>query len=541
MPAATGDTAPLVERPGDFARVEENPMEEPQAEPQAFFGERYEFLDPAESGLLQVRDTQPWRRCWACGSTSNEAGEAFCMNCGASLEARTYQAYLGSNDDLRGPLLIESISDVQARAVLPDLADYVTRDGQVLAVLHESGRGAVQLPLDELAALKVGKQLATLLATLHQQNLGLGSLSPEQLEVTVAGEPKLRDAPGLQRIASAEAHPNVVRDDLRELAALLEALTATPRTTQRLSEEEGEALASEGDLTAILREVRTGSLASAADLATRLDALLSERTRPLPLRQIVGAATDTGMVRDHNEDSYLSLQLSLDNNATPLQWGAYFVSDGMGGHAAGEVASGLAVRGAADVLLNDYFVRNLDSMAPYDDAAAREVLRQAGLQANQYVLREAQSRGNDMGATITFALVVGDRLTVANVGDSRTYLFRDGKLQRISRDHSLVMRLVELGQISDEDIYTHPQRSAVMRSLGDKAEVEVDVFSERIKPGDILFLCSDGQWEMTRDAEMERIIAKEGTPDALCRELVAQANQRGGEDNITVVLVRFEA
>jgi protein phosphatase len=540
MPAATGDTAPLIERPSVFARVEENLMEEPQATPQPLFGGRYEVPESAVPGPLSVRDNQPWRHCWACGSTSNEEGEAFCINCGASLEARVYQAYLGNADQLSGPLLIASVSDPNARAVLPELVDFIEQDGQALAVLHDRGRGTVQLPLDEIAALKVGRQLAMVLATLHQQSLALGKVSASVLEVTAAGEPRLHDVPALQRITSAEAHLEAVRDDLRALAVLLEELTATPRTTQRLSEAEGELLAGEDDLSATLRELRTGTIVSADDLATRLDTLLAERTRPLPLRQIVGAATDTGVVRDYNEDSYLYLQLSLHNNATPVQWGAYFVSDGMGGHAAGEVASGLAIRGAADLLLHEYFVKNLDSMAPYDDATVRDTLRRAGLQANQYILREAQQRGNDMGATITFALVVGDRLTVANVGDSRSYLFRDGKLQRISRDHSLVMRLVELGQISEEDIYTHPQRSAVMRSLGDKAEVEVDVFSERLKSGDMLFLCSDGQWEMTRDAEMERIIAADADPHTLCRELVAQANQRGGEDNITVVLVRFE-
>jgi protein phosphatase len=103
------------------------------------------------------------------------------------------------------------------------------------------------------------------------------------------------------------------------------------------------------------------------------------------------------------------------------------------------------------------------------------------------------------------------------------------------------MRLVELGQITDDEVYTHPQRNAVLRSLGDKPEIEVDLFSERLRPGDALFLCSDGQWEMTRDPQMTEIIAKHDDPQAACEALITAGNANGGEDNITSVLVRFDS
>jgi protein phosphatase len=146
-----------------------------------------------------------------------------------------------------------------------------------------------------------------------------------------------------------------------------------------------------------------------------------------------------------------------------------------------------------------------------------------------------------MGTTLTMALTAGDRAIVGNIGDSRTYLYRDGALQRISKDHSLVQRLVDLGQIGPDDVYTHPQRNAVLRSLGDRAELQVDVFSVRVKPGDALLLCSDGQWEMTRDPEMAAIIAANSDPQAACDALIAAANKAGGDDNITSILVKFEA
>ncbi len=513
-------------------------MDQSQPPVPTLFGGRYELLSTGDQGQVEVLDHEPWRRCWACGSTANEAGEAFCSDCGAALEQRRYSGVLLPAATPSGPALVSLVQDGAARAVLPAIWDQVEADGRILVLLQDSGRGPVALPLDETAALRVGLDLARLLVALHSQGLVLGAVQPTNLEVTAAGEPRLRQVPGMRQLTDEERGA-AISADLRDLAALIEALTDTPRTTQRLEEDAALAAANEPNLTTILRQVRTETIEKADDLAERLEALLLERTRPLALRQRVGALSDTGIVRDHNEDSLFTLNLSMDNTSIVRSWGLYIVADGMGGHAAGEVASGLALRGAAELILSEYLPPNLNIEANYDEQQVRELVRRAALQANEYVIREAHARGNDMGSTLTMALVIGDRAIVANVGDSRTYLYREGKLRRISRDHSLVMRLVELGQIDDEDIYSHPQRNAVLRSLGDKSDVEVDLFSERLHPGDALLLCSDGQWEMTRDPEMERLISKYDDPQQVCQELIKAANQAGGEDNITAVLVRF--
>jgi PPM family protein phosphatase len=537
--AALADVPPTQPLRGDTPGGEqENSMEPETTETPTLFAGRYALSANDGSGRVTATDQQPWRRCWACSSTANVEGEAFCTNCGAALERRSYRAALVPTNDLSGPALIGQVVDDAVRDRLPTLWDQVTEGEQTLVLIADSGRGPVSLPLSETAALRVGVDLSQLLVKLHEQGLALGKVSPADLELNVAGHPQLRDVPGLHTIP-ADERETAVASDLLALAGLLEALTDTPRTTQRFSEDEP--LPSEPGLSVVLRDVRTGTITTPQALVEKLDVLLAERTRPLPLRHIVGAATDVGIVREHNEDSYLVLNLNMDNNSQPRVLGCYIVSDGMGGHAAGEVASGLAIRGAADVILSEYFARSLSLDEPYAEEYAKDVTRRAALQANEYVVREGRARGNDMGATLTMALVVGDRVTVANIGDSRTYLYRDGKLSRISKDHSLVMRLVELGQIRDEDIYTHPQRNAVLRSLGDKENVEVDIFSERVKPGDGLLLLSDGQWEMTRDAEMERMLARDEDPTAICKALVQAANQAGGEDNITAVFVRFAA
>ncbi|NNJ09584.1 SpoIIE family protein phosphatase [Chloroflexales bacterium ZM16-3] len=536
------DTAPLLPReaPARSPSAQEEVMEDQNPEAPRLFAGRYQLPAAAAPGPMIVLDTSPWRRCWACGSTSNEEGESFCIDCGAALEQRSYPAYLAEGEGESGPALAATLSDSSAQDLLPEVIDEAEEDGQILTVLNDSGRSSIKTPIDEMLALGVGAALAQLLVALHAEGLALGRLTPANLESLAAGKTRLRDVPGMRRIGEDEQE-KAVRSDLADLAELLEQLTSTPRTTQRLSEDEAAVAASgEADsLPTVLREVRTGEISTADDLADRLQAIVDERTRPLALRQIVGAYTDTGIVRDHNEDSYLTLSLGLDNNSERQGWGIYIVSDGMGGHAAGELASGLAIRGAAELLISGYLAGAVAPDATYDEEAARTLVRQAVLQGNEAIIAEGRAQGNDMGATMTMALVSGDRAIVGNVGDSRTYLYREGKLRRISKDHSLVMRLVELGQIADEDIYTHPQRNAVLRSLGDKSSVEVDVFSERLRPGDSLLLCSDGQWEMTRDAEMERILAREADPQTISEALVAAANQAGGEDNISVVLVRF--
>jgi protein phosphatase len=522
--------------------MEQTPSTEP-----LLFGGRYKLIAEHGNGRVEVQDHQPWRRCWSCGATDNVAGEGFCTNCGASLDKRTYRGTLLPAGETGSLALVATISDEAATQVLPTVWDVVEEGGQQLVLLRPEQHAPVEPPLDELMAMRVGIGLARMLVALHQNRMVVGTLAPEYLSVAVDGHPRLLDVPRLRRTSEQE-HASAVRNDLQELAGLLEALSSTPRTTQRLRDSQRTAIEGEGAsatppelLSTVLSQLRTGTIPDAQSLADRMEALVRERTQPIPLRHIVGSSSDTGVVRDHNEDSLFTLGLNLNNTSAYHTHGLYIVADGMGGHAAGEVASGLAVRSAAEALLGSALTLLLDPTAEYDEQWFENVTDHAVRQSHEAVRRDGTMRGNDMGTTLTLALVVGDRVIVANVGDSRTYLYRDGALRRISQDHSLVMRLVELGQLAEEDIYSHPQRNAVLRSLGDQSDIDVDLFSERLQPGDALLLCSDGQWEMTRDATMEQLIATHADPQRACEALVAAANEAGGEDNISVVLVRFEA
>jgi protein phosphatase len=170
-----------------------------------------------------------------------------------------------------------------------------------------------------------------------------------------------------------------------------------------------------------------------------------------------------------------------------------------------------------------------------------ERLRQAIEQASQAIVdygdKHREAKG--LGSTVTAALVIGEQAFIANVGDSRTYLLRNGRLGRVTTDHSLVERLVEAGQIDRAEVYDHPNRNLVYRSLGaGRSEVDVDIFTEKLQDGDVLMLCSDGLWEMVKDAQMESIITEVKDLVETCDLLIERANENGGEDNITVVLLR---
>src|SRR5205807_6641082 len=162
--------------------------------------------------------------------------------------------------------------------------------------------------------------------------------------------------------------------------------------------------------------------------------------------------------------------------------------------------------------------------------------------ANKAILRygEQKSSARGLGTTVTAALIHDSQAYVANVGDSRTYLLRNGQLTPITKDHSLVARLVEAKQIEPEDVYTHPQRNLIYRSLGaGHKTVDPDVFHEHLQPGDILLLCSDGLWEMVHDSDLARVLREQHEPQKACDILIDLANANGGEDNITAVIVHM--
>lgn len=239
------------------------------------------------------------------------------------------------------------------------------------------------------------------------------------------------------------------------------------------------------------------------------------------MRQVVATGrSDVGSVRDSNEDALL------------VRDSVYAVADGMGGHLAGEVASATALEP----------IEELDGRIFQDNAAAVTALSDAVVAANERVsqlaIENPDYRG--MGTTLTAALVEGRRLHVAHVGDSRAYLLRDGHFSQLTDDHTLVQHLVDEGQITREEAARHPQRSVITRAIGVSEDVEVDSMSLELQPGDQVLLCSDGLSGVVEDDDIARTLLEVDGTDDTVDALIDLANDAGGPDNITVLLLRYE-
>lgn len=269
------------------------------------------------------------------------------------------------------------------------------------------------------------------------------------------------------------------------------------------------------------------------------------------------ALTDPGRERQVNEDRVWAQVFEASEGEAV---GLFIVCDGIGGHLGGECASHWAVETVKHELQNFLYPpdpretvhlsrEELESWTHTGQTTRlsqirklEERVQEAIGKANRVVYEFAQQKPEqaaDAGTTISMALVIGSRIIVANVGDSRTYLLHGDRMRQITKDHSLVASLVASKQIKPEEIFNHPQRNLIFRSLGNKKEVQVDTFIESLKEGDYLLLCSDGLWEMVQDEKtMMRIIKKTETLEEAGRQLVEAANTAGGEDNIGLVIVK---
>ena len=268
------------------------------------------------------------------------------------------------------------------------------------------------------------------------------------------------------------------------------------------------------------------------------------------------AQTDVGRVRQGNEDNFLVLDLATSRSWTgsdaeaeppaPLRafelnkpGAVLVVSDGMGGALAGDVASRMAVETVREMLVGDE--QTGGGGACEGDITLVECLRNAAGYANYAIHRKSieDPRCSGMGATLTAVAVTDHALDFVQVGDSRGYLIRGGEIKLATKDQSLVQQLVDVGQISEEDAETHMFRNVILQALGAQSELSPVMSRVPLRRGDLVLLCSDGLSGKLRAEEIRDLVAAGGELNALCTELIAEANRRGGEDNITVVVARF--
>ncbi len=255
-----------------------------------------------------------------------------------------------------------------------------------------------------------------------------------------------------------------------------------------------------------------------------------------PRQLTAGCAQSVGLQRSHNEDALFALTTLVSSDQQYIPFGLYMVADGMGGHDFGEVASAAAVRVVAEAVTRQVFqsLFSPDHAAP--GSSLQEILGNSVSEANQAVLRLAPGGGT----TLTAVMILGDQMIIAHVGDSRLYqVFPDGSITPLTRDHSLVSQLVEVGMVTEEQAATHPQRNILLRAIGQPDNLEIDLFTLPVPPFARLLICSDGLWGVVPRSDLAALVFSCDDLPLACQRLVDAANAAGGPDNISAILVRL--
>ena len=268
----------------------------------------------------------------------------------------------------------------------------------------------------------------------------------------------------------------------------------------------------------------------------QLSSLSQAEVKFQPPQLWVGTAQSVGQQRDHNEDTLFAMQATFADGQDNLPFGIFIIADGMGGHLHGEIASGAAVRTLSQYILTRFLTPVISGTSPSELESVHELLENGIMEANQAVIDNAPGGGT----TLTAALVIGDQVTLAHVGDSRLYfLFPDDHIQVMTQDHSLVRRLQDLGQIDEKEASNHPQRNVLYRAIGQSEPFRPDINTHALPHPGYMLLCSDGLWGSVPGEEMLRIVKVAPDPSTACQELINAANAAGGPDNISAILVRY--
>jgi protein phosphatase len=278
-----------------------------------------------------------------------------------------------------------------------------------------------------------------------------------------------------------------------------------------------------------------GEFAPGAADSPTLPLKQSERSGPEILSGwMFASAHSVGRQRDHNEDALFTFGGNLAYQDQIGFGGLFIVADGMGGHANGELASGLAVRTLSRELFEKGFAGGFVSESALRMEELEIILRQAVQDANQNVKKQVPGGGT----TLTAVLIYQSRMLIAHVGDSRAYwISAGGEMKALTRDHSFVRQMVDLGQLTDEEAAVHPQRNILSMALGQWEPLEPEIINEPIPAAGHLLICSDGLWGVVPEKKIAEIILARSDLNLACRELINSANQAGGPDNITAILL----
>jgi len=459
-----------------------------------------------------VRPDLPQRKCWTCGAGDSPRSATNCVQCGNTFQAKRFlvsarweteffDAYEGFHrKGLSHPGIATPVDVFRIEEVLFSVVPY---GGEGLMVDEAS-------PFTNARVLKLGQRIIGTMAYLHSQGVQLRRLTRSNLLISPDSTARLFDL----EVESCFENGTAVPPDNRA-----EILKSIGEMLRRYVDIEAD------DLLCFLTSAEHGEYGDPALLGRAI-----EKQHPtwsvVTYPQTLAGMSDVGLTRQLNEDNWGWKRLSDRSNL-------YVVADGMGGHDGGEVASALAVQTLCEIACSEE-----QSSRPEGADAVESLLDNAFQTANNTVKEHADARGTDMGTTLICTLVLEGKLGfMANVGDSRGYLLRNGTLHQVSKDHSLVQKMVERGRITSEEARHHPHSNILLRTVGTERDIDIDIFRVEFEPGDKVLMCSDGLWGEVEDRDMESILNTYSDPRIAARELVRAAHHGGGKDNVTLMIV----
>ncbi len=486
-----------------------------------------------------TEDIAPARICPVCATALDNAEERFCPQCGADLsgaEPRQHRHRISESKDGR-----EFTSEAQLLKMHLEHPGLLLPQEYFIEAPYGPPRHYLVEPeqapplVDTLAipqklerVLAWGISLAQSMHYLHQRQVTLRDIGLKNI-VTQENEAQwvhLRAATVIPPAERSDA-ARYFAEDVQNLATLLVYLATGHQARRSRLPESVDAIFS--------KALTDPPQYNARQLAEALDYARQMLNPPENVTFAIGHCTDVGRTRSLNEDSLLTMHFAPEAESEGITSGLFAVADGMGGHTAGDVASQLIVQTIKRQANEDLHTLEKRENALNDP---RHWLESAVAAANQSVYEQRRIADTDMGSTLVAALLVNNQATIANVGDSRAYLLTETDIIQITTDHSLVERLVAAGQITSEEAIDHPQKNVIYRVIGDKPQTQVDLFQQHLANNQALLLCSDGLNGFVPDETIWRTWREAPTPQAACERLVDLANQAGGKDNITVVIVQ---
>jgi len=487
--------------------------------------------------LLKVSDDMQMRVCPnpECGAIfppRNATPETYCTDCGKVLEVGGKNLVLvESRNPVPDNIVRVAAKGLSHGSVRAPLSAFVERLGDiprhcVVLPLTQPLDSSVSASLEKGQALKWGISLARGLDYMHDNGVSFDG-KVDQTCLAMVGERAV-----WANFSHCEHHPTgYVQERAVDTGALAQLIYYW--LTGRRQFEPDTRLSSA--LNQIFEQTFAGSAETdGLQLAQALESALEDLSASQAVDLHSGRFTHVGMVRTLNEDSLVVVEMNRIQQSISRPIGVYVVADGMGGHAAGEVASGLIVDTIANKALEELLLPQFQAERP----ALSDWLRIAVEAANTEVFNLRKSAGTDMGSTMVAAAIIGNQAFFTHIGDSRIYLINGKGIKRLTVDHSLVERLIATHQITREEARYHPQRNVIYRTIGDKPKIELEITSLTLAIGDNLLLCSDGLSGMVEDEKICQLVLEASSPQAAAEALIEAANAAGGQDNSSVVIVK---